>query len=63
MGKLIVHESTKEDNELWAVIEEGDTVHVRPVIDNNVVDTPIEREENVTDEVVDLGVEPEEGDE
>lgn len=63
MGKVIVHESTKEDNELWAVIEEGDTVHVRPVIDNNVVDTPIEREENVTDEVVDLGVEPEEGDE
>jgi hypothetical protein len=63
MGKVIVHESTKEDNELWAVIEEGDTVHIRPVIDNNVVDTPIEREENVTDEVVDLGVEPEEGDE
>lgn len=63
MGKVIVHESTKEGNELWAVIEEGDTVHVRPVIDNNVVDTPIEREENVTDEVVDLGVEPEEGDE
>lgn len=42
----IVEESKKEIEEVtekWTVTEEEDGIHVRPVVDGEIIDTPIEK--------------------
>ena len=35
-------EIVKEEKEQWAVTEEDGTIHIRPVVDGEIIDTPIE---------------------
>lgn len=60
--EVVIHSSTEPDDvkdEKWAVLEEDDGVHVRPVIDGNILDTEVEKiitpeelDEEPTQEVV-----------
>lgn len=43
---VVIHSSTEPDDvkdEKWAVIEENDGVHVRPVVEGNILDTEVEK--------------------
>ena len=37
------NETVKEPKEEWAVTEENDGVHVRPTVDREIIDTPVEK--------------------
>ena len=43
MKKAVLREYLKNRETKWAVTEEKDGIHVRPVVDGEIIDTPVEK--------------------
>ena len=43
--KVLRERRTLEEQTKWAVTKENDSIHVRPVVNGEIIDTPVEKVE------------------